>query len=92
MTTRNAGSLAQMRAKRLNFDRFVLDLDRGCLLLDGNEVALRPKTFAVLHHLIENCGSPACARSHFPAALHPLNRSRASGAGPAVVLRAVFIP
>ncbi|MEX2162644.1 MAG: winged helix-turn-helix domain-containing tetratricopeptide repeat protein [Sulfuricaulis sp.] len=45
-----------MRAKRLRFDRYVLDLDRGCLLLDGNEIALRPKTFAVLHYLIENAG------------------------------------
>jgi adenylate cyclase len=44
-----------MRAKRLRFDRYVLDLDRGCLLLEGNEIALRPKTFAVLHYLIENC-------------------------------------
>jgi DNA-binding winged helix-turn-helix (wHTH) protein len=34
----------------------VLDLDRGCLLLDENEITLRPKTFAVLHFLIENCG------------------------------------
>ena len=44
------------RAKRLQFDRYVLDLDRGCLLLDGSEIALRPKTFAVLHYLAENCG------------------------------------
>jgi adenylate cyclase len=56
MTTGDSDSLAQMRAKRLQFDRYVLDLDRGCLLLDGNEIALRPKTFAVLHYLIENCG------------------------------------
>jgi DNA-binding winged helix-turn-helix (wHTH) protein len=45
-----------MQAKRLQFDRYVLDLDRGCLLVDGNEIALRPKTFAVLRHLIENSG------------------------------------
>jgi adenylate cyclase len=56
MTTGDSDSLAQMRTKRLQFDRYVLDLDRGCLLLDGNEIALRPKTFAVLHYLIENCG------------------------------------
>ena len=56
MTTRDAASPAQMRAKRLQFDRYVLDLDRGCLLLDGNEIALRPKTFAVLHYLVENSG------------------------------------
>lgn len=45
-----------MRASRLRFDGYVLDLDRGCLLLDRNEIALRPKTFAVLHFFIENCG------------------------------------
>lgn len=56
MTVRDADPPAQMRAKRLRFDRYVLDLDRGCLLLDGNEIALRPKTFAVLHCLIENSG------------------------------------
>ena len=44
-----------MQAKRLQFDRYVLDLDRGCLVLDGNEIVLRPKTFAVLQHLVQNC-------------------------------------
>jgi DNA-binding winged helix-turn-helix (wHTH) protein len=29
-------------------------LDRGCLVRDGKEIALRPKTFAVLHYLVEN--------------------------------------
>ena len=56
MTTRDSIPPVQTRAKRLRFDRYVLDLDRGCLLLDGNEIALRPKTFAVLHYLIENSG------------------------------------
>ena len=56
MTTRDADFAAQTRAKRLRFERYVLDLDRGCLLLDGTEIALRPKTFAVLHYLIENSG------------------------------------
>jgi TolB-like protein/DNA-binding winged helix-turn-helix (wHTH) protein/tetratricopeptide (TPR) repeat protein len=45
-----------MQANRLEFDRYVLDLDRGCLLLDGGEVALRPKTFGVLRHLAGNAG------------------------------------
>jgi len=40
----------------LRFDRYVLDLDRGSLLLDGSEIALRPKTFAVLRYLVENAG------------------------------------
>ncbi|HEX9811186.1 MAG TPA: winged helix-turn-helix domain-containing tetratricopeptide repeat protein [Burkholderiales bacterium] len=56
MSNRDTDSPKRMRAKRLQFDRYVLDLDRGCLLLDGNEIALRPKTFAVLHYLIENSG------------------------------------
>src|SRR5271170_5381318 len=55
LTTRHADSSPQTRARRLQFDRYVLDLDRGCLLLDGNEIPLRPKTFGVLHFLIENC-------------------------------------
>src|SRR5262249_52105141 len=48
--------LAGTRATQLRFDRYVLDLDRGCLLREGGELALRPKTFAVLCHLVENCG------------------------------------
>jgi adenylate cyclase len=56
MNTRDADSPLQVRAKRLRFDRYLLDLDRGCLLLDGNEVVLRPKTFAVLQYLVENSG------------------------------------
>src|SRR4051812_6293456 len=39
------------------FDRFVLDLNRGALLgLDGAELPLRPKSFALLQLLIENAG------------------------------------
>ena len=53
VNTRHAESTAP---KRLQFDRYVLDLNRGCLVLDEDEVALRPKTFAVLHFLVENCG------------------------------------
>jgi len=56
MTTRDTDAAVLMRTKRLRFDRYLLDLDRGCLLLDGNEIALRPKTFAVLHYLVENAG------------------------------------
>jgi adenylate cyclase len=42
--------------QRLTFGRYVLDLHRGCLLLDGREVTLRPKTFAVLHYLVTHPG------------------------------------
>ena len=52
---RDAEPAAQQRSPRLRFDRFILDLDRGSLLGDGNEIALRPKTFAVLRYLSENC-------------------------------------
>jgi len=45
------------KAQRLTFDDFVLDLARGCLLHQGREVALRPKTFAVLTFLIERAGT-----------------------------------
>jgi DNA-binding winged helix-turn-helix (wHTH) protein len=56
MTLRDTDSSVPAHAKRLRFDRYVLDLDRGCLLRDGNEIALRPKTFAVLRYLSENAG------------------------------------
>jgi TolB-like protein/DNA-binding winged helix-turn-helix (wHTH) protein/cytochrome c-type biogenesis protein CcmH/NrfG len=56
MTDRDASSAVQPEPKRLRFDRYVLDLHRGCLLLDGTEIALRPKTFAVLHYLAQNSG------------------------------------
>ncbi|MBS0524531.1 MAG: winged helix-turn-helix domain-containing protein [Proteobacteria bacterium] len=45
-----------MQATRLQFGRHILDVDRGCLLRDEEEVQLRPKTFAVLRHLVENHG------------------------------------
>jgi TolB-like protein/Flp pilus assembly protein TadD len=44
----NAGSA------RYAFSRFVLDLGRGILLEDGEERALRPKSFALLRHMVEN--------------------------------------
>ena len=56
MNIRGADSPTRARAKQLRFDRYVLDLDRGCLLLDGSEIVLRPKTFAVLRYLVENSG------------------------------------
>src|SRR5271154_6423167 len=40
----------------LRFDRFALDLTRGCLRIDDHEIDLRPKAFEVLHHLVENAG------------------------------------
>ncbi len=54
MATGRAEPQIPTQTGRLRFDRYVLDLDRGSLLCDGSEIALRPKTFAVLLHLIEN--------------------------------------
>lgn len=43
--------------RTLQFDRFVLDLARGCLRVDDRELELRPKAFKVLCHLAERAGS-----------------------------------
>jgi TolB-like protein/DNA-binding winged helix-turn-helix (wHTH) protein/Tfp pilus assembly protein PilF len=56
MTGRDADAAAQVREPQRRFDRYVLDFDRGSLLLDGSEMTLRPKTFAVLSYLVENSG------------------------------------
>jgi adenylate cyclase len=56
MTIQDLDSSGQLQSRQLRFDRYVLDLDRGCLLFEGNDIALRPKTFAVLQYLIEHAG------------------------------------
>ncbi|MEO8018776.1 MAG: winged helix-turn-helix domain-containing protein [Pseudomonadota bacterium] len=43
-----------MATEKLEFGRYVLDLHRGSLLLDGREIALRPKTFSVLCYLVQH--------------------------------------
>jgi DNA-binding winged helix-turn-helix (wHTH) protein len=40
----------------LRFDRFALDLSRGCLRSGDKEIALRPKAFEMLRYLAENAG------------------------------------
>lgn len=40
----------------LRFDRFCLDLTRGCLRVGDEDIALRPKAFEVLRHLAQNAG------------------------------------
>ena len=52
---RNA-EMDQTVHRLLRFDRFVLDLTRGCLRTDDRDIGLRPKTFKVLRHLAENAG------------------------------------
>lgn len=54
MAMADSCSPARSPPKRLRFDRYLLDLDRGCLLSGEAEIMLRPKTFAVLHYLVEN--------------------------------------
>ncbi len=47
----------QLPCHAYRFDRFVLDLRRGALLaLDGVELPLRPKSFALLQLFVENAG------------------------------------
>jgi adenylate cyclase len=55
-TASDAATSGSIQPTRLRFDRYVLDLTRGSLLLDDKEIALRPKTFAILQFLVENCG------------------------------------
>jgi DNA-binding winged helix-turn-helix (wHTH) protein len=40
----------------LSFDRFELDLMRGCVCVAGRDLELRPKAFHLLCHLAENAG------------------------------------
>src|SRR5262245_12081777 len=49
--------MLEMTAPRvLHFDKFSLDLARGCLRTGDQEIELRPKAFEVLRHLAENAG------------------------------------
>jgi adenylate cyclase len=42
--------------KMFQFEAFTLDIGRGCLRTADREVELRPKSFEVLRHLVENAG------------------------------------
>lgn len=48
--------MAEIGHRILRFDRFALDLTRGCLRLDNRELELRPQAFKVLCHLAEHAG------------------------------------
>jgi formylglycine-generating enzyme required for sulfatase activity len=49
--------MLEMTAPRvLHFDKFSLDLARGCLRTGDQEIELRPKAFEVLRYLAENAG------------------------------------
>ena len=46
----------QIVPRILRFDRFALDLTRGCVRIGGEDIDLRPKPFEVLRYLAENAG------------------------------------
>jgi TolB-like protein/DNA-binding winged helix-turn-helix (wHTH) protein/Flp pilus assembly protein TadD len=46
--------MQKLQHETLSFDGFILDLTRGRLLRGTEEVKLRPKSFEVLKHLVEN--------------------------------------
>lgn len=46
----------QIIPRILRFDRFELDLMRGCVRVAGRDLDLRPKAFHLLCHLAENAG------------------------------------
>lgn len=48
--------IASTDYKRFDFGHFTLDLDRGALRADGEDVSLRPQSFEVLRILVENHG------------------------------------
>lgn len=45
-----------MSGPRYTFDRWTLDCGRGTLTAESGDIPLRPKTFEVLHFLIQNAG------------------------------------
>lgn len=57
----------QIIPRLLRFDRFALDLTRGCLRAGDQEIALRPKAFEVLRHLVENAGRLVSKQELFEA-------------------------
>ncbi|MEJ1975585.1 MAG: winged helix-turn-helix domain-containing protein [Acetobacteraceae bacterium] len=48
--------IQEHEATLYRFGRFTVDLRRGMLLADGAERPLRPKSFALLRHLVEHAG------------------------------------
>jgi len=48
--------MPEPRPQTLSFGAFTIDPARGCLRRDGADIKLRPKSFEVLHFLVENPG------------------------------------
>src|SRR5687767_3827545 len=57
----------QIVPRLLRFDRFALDLTRGCLRAGDQEIALRPKAFEVLRYFAENDGRLVSKQELFEA-------------------------
>src|SRR5262249_15629246 len=49
-------AMDQIIRRTLSFDRFELDLMRGCARVAGRDLELRPKAFQLLCYLAENAG------------------------------------
>ena len=49
-------AMPESDSKAYGFERYVLDLRRGCLRNADREVELRPKSFHVLEYLVKNAG------------------------------------
>ncbi len=49
-------SVGNSSSRAFRFGEFVLDLDRGALLKDEQEIRVRPKSFEVLRYLVEHAG------------------------------------
>ncbi len=45
-----------MSSPNYQFGEFTLDVGRGCLLRDGDEIKLRPKVYETLKYLVEHAG------------------------------------
>ncbi|MGD2128458.1 MAG: winged helix-turn-helix domain-containing protein [Lysobacterales bacterium] len=64
----NAGNNARADHSRFAVGDFTLDLDRGSLLRDGEEVALRPKSYQILVYLVQHAGALAAKEELLAAA------------------------
>lgn len=69
-STTDVASSELSRRGRFVFDEFELDLDRGNLTRCGEEIPLRPKSYAVLEHLLEHAGQ-LVTRQELMAAVWP---------------------
>jgi Tol biopolymer transport system component/DNA-binding winged helix-turn-helix (wHTH) protein len=48
--------MPKLPQRHYSFDAFTVDVSRGCLMRDGREVKLRPKSFEAFKYLVENRG------------------------------------